>query len=106
MTDLVHLISEKIQQGLKPAFNLDGHEAFIGTSIGIVLSSQEMQEAETFLQNGDIALYKAKEKGKGTYEIFDRNMLAQTRERMQLETYLRQSINTKVLTKLTLIMQL
>ncbi len=88
-------VSHKIQQALKPAFNLDGQEAFIGTSIGIVSSTQEVKEAADFLRNGDIALYKAKAKGKGTYEIFDSEMLAQTRERMQIETYLRQDINTK-----------
>ena len=88
-------VSHKIQQVLRPAFNLDGHEAFIGTSIGIVLSTQEVKEAEDFLRNGDIALYKAKAKGKGTYEIFDTEMLAQAKEQMQIETYLRQDINTK-----------
>jgi len=87
-------VSRQIQQVLKPGFNLNEQEAFIGTSIGIVLSNQEEKEAETFLRDGDIALYKAKSNGKGTYAIFDNRMLAQTRERMQIETYLRQDIKT------------
>ena len=86
-------VSESIQKALKPAFIIDSQEIFIGTSIGIVLSTDGEQEAEKILRNGDIALYKAKAKGKGTYEVFDSNMLAQIMERMSLETHLRKGLN-------------
>ena len=88
-------VAEKIQQTLKPVFFLDGQEAFIGTSIGIVLNQDKNIDASHILRNGDIALYKAKEKGKGCFAIFDNQMLTEVQERVQLETYLRQSINTK-----------
>lgn len=86
-------VSENIQKALKPAFIIDSQEIFIGTSIGIVLSTDGEQEATKILRNGDIALYKAKAKGKGTYEVFDSKMLAQIMERMSLETHLRKGLN-------------
>ena len=87
-------ISTRIQQTLKPAFKIDRQEAFVETSIGIVIDQDKNTNASNILRNGDIALYKAKEKGKGCFVIFDNTMLAEIKERMQLETYLRQSINS------------
>ncbi len=88
-------ISERIQPILKPAFKLDGQEAFIETSIGIVLDNGNYLNTSDILRNGDIALYKAKERGKGCFVVFDDTMLVEIKERMQLETYLRQSIGSK-----------
>ena len=87
-------ISTRIQQTLKPAFKIDRQEAFVETSIGIVIDQDKNTNASNILRNGDIALYKAKEKGKGCFVIFDKKMLTEIKERMQLETYLRQSINS------------
>ncbi|GAB4239288.1 MAG: hypothetical protein Kow0049_26530 [Stanieria sp.] len=85
-------IAKRIHQVLKQPFNLQEHQVFISTSIGIVLSTTEGKTAEDFLRNADIALYQAKAQGKAIYEIFDHKMHAQTLERLNLETYLWQAL--------------
>ncbi|BAU67194.1 response regulator receiver modulated diguanylate cyclase/phosphodiesterase with PAS/PAC sensor [Stanieria sp. NIES-3757] len=85
-------IAKRIHQILKQPFNLQEHQVFISTSIGIVLSTTEGKTSEDFLRNADIALYQAKAQGKAIYEIFDRKMHAQTLERLNLETYLWQAL--------------
>lgn len=78
---------------LEQPFAIDGEEVFVGTSVGIVLSSDMRErEAEAFLRDADIALYQAKARGKGCYVVFDRNMHAVAVERLQLENDLRRAI--------------
>lgn len=86
-------IVQDIYQALQSPFHLTEDEVFIGTSIGIVLSttSDEMQ-AEDFLRDADIALYEAKLKGKGCYQLFDAQMHFQVIERLQLENDLRRGL--------------
>ena len=65
-------IAQRILQQLKSPFNLEGHSIVTSASIGIVFSSQNYKGASELLQNADIAMYRAKERGKGRYEIFNR----------------------------------
>lgn len=70
---------------------------FISTSIGIVISSSDYYHAEEILRNADIALYRAKAKGKSRYEVFNSIMYAQALSRLELETDLRYSLEKQQL---------
>jgi diguanylate cyclase (GGDEF)-like protein/PAS domain S-box-containing protein len=87
-------VAQQISQVLKRPFYLQENEVLISTSIGIVLSttSEEMQ-AEDFLRDADIALYQAKSKGKGRYQLFDTKMHIKILESLQLEMDLRHSLD-------------
>ena len=56
-------VAQRIQSSFAQPFLLDGLEVFKSTSIGIALTSPEIS-AETVLQNADIAMYRAKDKGR------------------------------------------
>lgn len=64
-------VAQQIQAHLKPAFRIDGVEVFCGASIGIARSHQQCQRPEDLLQTADMAMYAAKNRGKGLYEVFD-----------------------------------
>lgn len=84
--------AERIQQQLKQAFSIEGHEIFTGTSIGIALSCAEYQHAEELLRDADTAMYRAKNLGKNRYEIFSSSMRSQVLALSQLENDLRRAI--------------
>ena len=85
-------IAERIVSELKQPFQVNGHEVFTSTSIGIALSSGTRAEPDEFIRDADIALYKAKAKGKCCYEIFNSLMYAQVAGQLQLETDLRRGL--------------
>jgi len=85
-------IAERFQKIMAAPFNLAGHEVFASTSIGIAVSTLEYAKPEEILRDADAAMYRAKEQGKGRYEIFDRVMLARAISRLQLENDLRRAV--------------
>ena len=62
-----------------------------GTSIGIVASAPQHTPAD-MLRDADVALYRAKARGRGRYEVFDETMNAQALERLELEADLRAAL--------------
>ena len=73
-------------------FVLEGREVLATASIGIALSSSDYDQGSDLLQNADIAMFRAKTKGKACYEVFDRVMYVQALEQLQLENDLRQAL--------------
>jgi diguanylate cyclase (GGDEF)-like protein/PAS domain S-box-containing protein len=67
-------IVRRIQQEVSTPFYLEEHEVFTNTSIGIVLSSIGYDRVEDPIRDADIAMYNAKAKGKGCYEVFNTDM--------------------------------
>jgi diguanylate cyclase (GGDEF)-like protein/PAS domain S-box-containing protein len=84
-------VAQRILHELKRPFQLEGQEVFAGASIGIAPGTPEM-EAEDLLRDADTAMYRAKDRGRGTYEVFDSNMHQRAVLRLQLETDLRKAI--------------
>lgn len=70
-------------------FQLKNYTVFTSASIGIVLGSTGYEQAADLLRDVDIAMYRAKEKGKARYAIFDSVMYEQTLALLQLESDLR-----------------
>jgi diguanylate cyclase (GGDEF)-like protein/PAS domain S-box-containing protein len=89
-------VAERIQSSFKQPFLLGGIEIFKSTSIGIALTSPEIS-ADSLLQNADIAMYRAKDKGKACSELFDRTMHEQVINRLRLEAKLRRALENEEL---------
>jgi diguanylate cyclase (GGDEF)-like protein/PAS domain S-box-containing protein len=84
--------AERIREHLSSPFNLSGHEVFISASIGIALNQTASEEPEEMLRNADTAMYRAKEQGRGSFELFDKAMQARNAALSQLETGLRRAL--------------
>lgn len=85
-------IARRILKELQEPVMLEGHEIYVGASIGIVFSSREYQRPDDLIRDADLAMYRAKAKGKGRYEMFDAQMHAGVLSQLQLEIDLRQAI--------------
>jgi diguanylate cyclase (GGDEF)-like protein/PAS domain S-box-containing protein len=85
-------IAERIVAALAAPFTLNGHELFITTSIGIVLSTPGQDSSDDLMRNADIAMYQAKAQGKARYEVFNSHLNAQAMARLRLEADLRRAI--------------
>ena len=85
-------IAERLLSEFDSAIVIDNNSVFITTSIGIVWGTDDYIEATNLLRDADIALYRAKAKGRGRYEIFDIEMHTQAMKRMMLEHDLRTAI--------------
>jgi diguanylate cyclase (GGDEF)-like protein/PAS domain S-box-containing protein len=73
-------------------FFVEGREIHIGASIGIALAPSQGADPETLMRNADLALYRAKEQGRGTWRVFAPEMDDVTRARRALELDLRTAL--------------
>ncbi|HEX5055429.1 MAG TPA: EAL domain-containing protein [Gammaproteobacteria bacterium] len=73
-------------------FQVEKSPLFFKVSIGLVFCGDQYTHSGQILRDADIAMYKAKEHGRGTYQIFDSRMHEQKLEAAQLETDLYKAI--------------
>ncbi|MEO5573504.1 MAG: EAL domain-containing protein [Gammaproteobacteria bacterium] len=85
-------VADRIKRELAMPFNLSGHEVFTNASIGIALSASGYERAEDVLRDSDIAMYRAKARGKARHEIFNPGMHASSVELWKLDADLRRAI--------------
>jgi diguanylate cyclase (GGDEF)-like protein/PAS domain S-box-containing protein len=85
-------IAERIAEELQPPFVLDGQEVFATTSTGIAVSSAAQGQPTDLLRHADLAMYRAKSKGKACHEVFEPSMSIDALERLELETELRRAL--------------
>lgn len=83
--------TERIFAALQNSFVIEAREVYTTASIGIVIGTKAYETAHQLLRDADIAMYRAKIKGKSRYEIFDAGMHTQALERLQLENDLRRA---------------
>ena len=85
-------VSDRINQQLQSPFKLEQQMVFTSASIGIALSWTGYEDSAQILRDADIAMYRAKDKGKACYEVFDRRMYLETLKTIELESDLRLAI--------------
>ena len=73
-------------------FQVDGHEFFISSSIGISLFPEDGNDVATLVKNADAAMYSSKAKGRNRIEFYTRSLTFQATERMTLEHELRRAL--------------
>ncbi len=88
-------IAERINQELQSPLKLENRQVFTTASIGITLSSINYHRGSDLLRDADIAMYRAKAKGKASYELFNQEMYSQALTRLQLEHDLYQALENQ-----------
>ena len=85
-------IAEKVRDTVEAPIVLDGHDAVLSVSIGIVtVQADAAQHADPMmlLRNADAAMYKAKRDGKARWHFFDDAVIDEVAQRFELESELR-----------------
>ena len=85
-------IARKILAAVRLPFAVEQRDFFLTTSLGVSLYPNDGIDAETLLQNADTAMYRAKEYGRDTYQLYAPAMNARAAERLSLENRLRQAL--------------
>ncbi|MEO0394891.1 MAG: EAL domain-containing protein [Cyanobacteria bacterium P01_A01_bin.137] len=85
-------VAERLFELLAIPLKLANRELYISTSIGILLGTDRYQSAEELIRDADLAMYRAKQNGRGQYTIFDMAMRHQIIQQMHLENELRQAL--------------
>ena len=91
-TDVVAVV-KRIAATLKEPFQVGRSEVVVSGSIGISLSGGAQSTPEQLVRDADAAMYRAKERGRGRYELFDEEMATRAVKRLEIETRLRRAID-------------
>lgn len=85
-------LAEKLRQLLIEPMQIDGHQLRVTPSIGIALIPEHGDNPDDLLKRADIALYRAKDGGRNTIELFHETMQQAASDRLRLENELRQAL--------------
>jgi len=92
----VLLVADRVLDLFKEPFLLDGTEVFLSSSIGISFAgSDEHPAVDDLLRNADVAMYTAKQAGKGRYQIFEPAMHEAVMKRLELKADLQRAVENK-----------
>jgi diguanylate cyclase (GGDEF)-like protein/PAS domain S-box-containing protein len=86
------LVAQKILERFAVPFTVGGHEAFVTASIGIASYPVDGADAATLGMNADAAMFRAKRRGRNTYEFYTTEMNALALDKLELENRLRRAI--------------
>jgi len=90
-------VGQRILDRLQSPFVINGQEIVISASVGIAMSSASCMQAETLVRDAELAMYRAKQGGKGRCEVFDPDMHVRAVRRLTLEAELRKAIELREL---------
>jgi diguanylate cyclase (GGDEF)-like protein len=85
-------LAQAIIASISEPFDLDGHQAAIGASVGIAVGPSDGLRPDKLLRNADLALYRAKGDGRGTFRFFEPAMDLQMQTRRIVEQDLRKAL--------------
>ena len=87
-------VAEKIAKSLSLPFQIEGHNLFITTSLGIALHPSDGGNPADLIKNADTAMYHAKEQGRNNFQFFADHMNASIVTRLRLEQELREAFES------------
>jgi diguanylate cyclase (GGDEF)-like protein/PAS domain S-box-containing protein len=85
--------AERIAAGFARPFMLDSGSQFVTASIGIALADGH-QDSEALLRDADAAMYRAKQRGRARYDVFDDDLRMRALARGRTEHELRRALDT------------
>jgi diguanylate cyclase (GGDEF)-like protein/PAS domain S-box-containing protein len=91
-TDDVAKVAQKILDTVSQPIQLADRELFVTASIGITVCPTDDQIVDNLLKNADTAMYRAKDRGCNTYQVYTPDMNARAVERLAIETQLRRAL--------------
>ena len=102
LADMAHVddagrVAQKILDAFALPFNVMGRDLYITASLGITLYPFDVEDVSGLLRNADIAMYRAKEQGRNTYQFYAADMMTKAVENLAIENDLRQVFDRKEL---------
>jgi diguanylate cyclase (GGDEF)-like protein/PAS domain S-box-containing protein len=88
----IGMLVERVLRTIDQPFYVDGHKFFVSCSIGLSFYPRDGSDVDTLLKNADVAMYRAKERGRNTFQFYTPAMNQRVTERLSLESRLRQAM--------------
>lgn len=85
-------LAQRLLDLFRLPLEIEGHRVYSGASVGIVMGHEGYSNSEQVLRDADTAMYRAKAQGKAAYVFFDESMREAAKQRLVLETELRQAV--------------
>ena len=87
------LVADRLLKALDAApFMIEGHELTASASIGISIGPTDGRDIGALLRNADTAMYRAKDQGRGSFQVYNKAMNARVLDRLQIEGQLRRAM--------------
>lgn len=86
------ILAGRIIERISAPYEIDGQQINIGASIGLAIAPTDGKDPEQLLKNADLAMYRAKTDGRGSYRFFEPEMDARIQARRALELELRSAL--------------
>lgn len=90
--DHIKDVGNRVLQAMATPVEVMGRQIYVSASIGIVLGSKDYRSADQLLRDADIAMYRAKNVGRGQYVFFDETMRQEAQDSLALEAELRKAV--------------
>jgi len=88
----VRAVAKRIAAALKRPLDAGGDQHGVTASVGLAIAARRHRQPETLLQEADAAMYRAKQRARGSYELFDDSMLAAASSELRIERALRSAV--------------
>jgi diguanylate cyclase (GGDEF)-like protein/PAS domain S-box-containing protein len=95
--DKLGALANQLIETLSQPYSIDGSRVMIGASLGIALAPEDGMTSEALIRNADLALYAAKDRGRGCYHFYAADLHSDAEERRKLEEELRDAVTTGAL---------
>ncbi len=86
-------LANRLIEVVSAPYIVQGHQVIVGTSVGISVAPDDGRDPDQLLRNADMALYRAKGDGRGSYRFFEAGMDARAQARRVLELDLRTALS-------------
>jgi diguanylate cyclase (GGDEF)-like protein/PAS domain S-box-containing protein len=86
------VVAQKLLDALNAPFFIEGHDLYVTASIGITIAPDDGNDITALMKNADVAMYRAKDMGRGSYRLYQENMNARALDQLILETHLRRAL--------------
>ncbi len=91
-SDRLDTLAQRIIAVIDQPLLIDGYEQFVTTSLGIAVYPDDGDDADTLIKHADVAMYRAKERGRNTHQFFTPALGASLRTRISQEKSLRKAL--------------
>jgi diguanylate cyclase (GGDEF)-like protein len=95
--EVLNRIAQKLQDAVSQPFEVEEHDIYVTSSIGISVYPDDGDAPEELLKHADVAMYRSKELGRNTYQFFDADLAAHRLEQHTLEAALRNAVKENAL---------